>query len=195
MKTTFDSAAFAIPTLDDTPTTVPGTSTEAKPEAQGKGFDSTTHFTRGTTSNQPVTCEKNVQTKSKTNPLDDLVAFETNELALRAAIAAQRAVMALRAENPFAHLLGMRIGLFAGPATLVCQDGRLDYFGQTVATCARLLAEAHSGDILLPASLIELLSANAGVKAGPIFSIGGKGLPASVAVTRLAVEQMVEQPV
>ena len=124
-----------------------------------------------------------------------VVAFETSELALRAAISAQRAVMALRAENPFAHLLGMRIGLFAGPATLVCQDGRLDYFGQTVATCARLLAEAHSGDILLPASLIELLSANVGVKAGPIFSIGGKGLPASVAVTRLAVEQVVEPPV
>ncbi len=117
-----------------------------------------------------------------------VVAFESSEAALRAAVAAQRAVMVLRAENPFSHLLGMRIGLCSGPATLVYQAGRLDYFGQTVATCARLLAEAHAGDILLPASLIELLSAHPGVKAGPIFSIGGKGLPAAVAVTRLAVE-------
>ena len=116
------------------------------------------------------------------------VAFESSEAALRAAVAAQRAVMAVRTDNPFAPLLAMRIGLFAGPATLVCADRRLDYFGQTVAICERLCNEAHGGDILLPANLTALASEQAGVKAGPIFSVSGKGLPAPIAVTRLCVE-------
>lgn len=118
------------------------------------------------------------------------VAFASAESALRAAIAAQRAVMTLRADNPFAHLLGMRLGLFAGAASLVGQDRRLDYFGQTVAICSRLTSEAHAGDILLPSSLLSLCASLPGVKAGPIFSIVGKGLSSAVAVSRLSVEPL-----
>lgn len=117
-----------------------------------------------------------------------LAAFEEVAVALRAAVAAQRAVMALRTDNPFAHLLGMRLGLLTGPATLVCADRRLDYFGQTLAVCERLRSEAHSGDILMPASLIDQLTSLTGVKAGPIFNVAGKGLPTAVAVTRVTVE-------
>jgi class 3 adenylate cyclase len=119
-----------------------------------------------------------------------VAAFSSSESALRAAVLAQRAVMTLRADNPFAHLLGMRLGLYTGSASVVDQDRRLDYFGQTVAICARLASEAHSGDILLPSSMLSLCESIPGVKAGPIFSIVGKGLSSAVSVSRLSVEML-----
>ncbi len=116
------------------------------------------------------------------------VAFEDAGTALRSAIAAKRAVRSLRADNPFAHLLAQKIGLFSGPATVVSIDKRLDYFGQTVAVCDRLLSEAHPGDLLVPAGLLTDVSGMEGIKAGPIFSLSGRGLSTPVAVSRLTVD-------
>ncbi len=116
------------------------------------------------------------------------VAFEDTGNALRAAIAAKRAVRGLRADNPFAHLLLQKIALYFGPATVVSIDKRLDYFGQTMAVCDRMLSEAHPGDLLVPSGLLADVSGMEGIKAGPIFSLTGRGLSAPVAVSRLTFE-------
>lgn len=116
------------------------------------------------------------------------VAFDSGVTALLCAISVKRAVRALRTDNPFAHLLGLKFGLYCGPATVVSVDKRLDYFGQTVAVCDRMLTDAHPGDILVPAELLSDVSGTEGIKAGPIFSLTGRGLSSPVAVSRLTVE-------
>lgn len=116
------------------------------------------------------------------------VAFASGAVALRCAIAVERALRTLRADNPFAHLLLLKFGLYHGPATVVGVDKRLDYFGQTVAVCDRMVSEAHPGDILVPAELLSDVSGMEGIKAGPIFSLTGRGLSSPVAVSRLTVE-------
>ena len=115
-------------------------------------------------------------------------AFPDQAQALSAAILAKRAAQHFRADNPFAHLLSLKMSLCTGPSTLVRLDHRLDYFGQTVATCDRMLVEAHPGDVVLPAECLKEVSAHEKAKAGPIFSLVGKGLPAAISVFRLNLE-------
>lgn len=115
-------------------------------------------------------------------------AFAGDGAALTATWAAKKAVRKLRADNPFAHLLVLKAGVFVGPASVVRVDGRLDYFGQTEAICDRMLAEAHPSDILVSASCLAHTEQHPDLRAGPIFSLAGKGLPTAISVVRLTLE-------
>lgn len=44
--------------------------------------------------------------------------------------------------------MGIKIGLHEGAALAVSDEGRIDYFGQTVNTAARIQGQAHAGEIL-----------------------------------------------
>ena len=68
--------------------------------------------------------------------------------ALRAALHMQRA-LAEAADRQAAGGISMRIGLHAGPSIAVTIDGRLDYYGTTVNTAARLEGQGAGGDVVL----------------------------------------------
>ncbi len=129
-----------------------------------------------------------------------LVAFADAEAAALAAIEAQQAFKALKESQPIGKsAVGLRIGVYAGPAHLVtpghCQ--LLDYFGATLGLCLRLLREAHPGDIVLSADLGEGLAkrpperalAGVGLRLGPRFMLSVRGLDAPVAVMRLNLDE------
>jgi class 3 adenylate cyclase len=107
--------------------------------------------------------------------------------AARAGAAAQLAVAELRSERPELQSLSLRIGLYSGPCALLSQNGRLDYYGVPVLVAARLLREAHPGDVVLPGDLGERAAAELGasVRLGPRFSLAIKGLPLPISIARL----------
>jgi class 3 adenylate cyclase len=103
-------------------------------------------------------------------------------------VAGQQAMASFRNANPQASALSLRIGLYAGPCHLVTQNGRLDYYGQTLLLCTRMLREAHAGDILLPAELGEKAVSTPGLRLGPRFVLTVKGIPTPVPVARLTLD-------
>jgi class 3 adenylate cyclase len=129
----------------------------------------------------------------KTDRDSVLASFPTSEAAIRSAVAGQQAMASFRNANPQAASLSLRIGLYAGPCHLVTQNGRLDYYGQTLLLCSRLLREAHAGDILLPVELGEKAVATPGLRLGPRFVLTVKGIQSSVPVARLNIEQPTER--
>lgn len=125
----------------------------------------------------------------KTERDSALAAFQTSEAAIRAAVAAQHAMASFRSANPKAAALALRIGMYAGPCHLVTQNGRLEYYGQTLLLCTRMLREAHAGDILLPADLGEKLAGTPGLRIGQRFVLTVKGIAAPVPVVRLTIDR------
>lgn len=117
--------------------------------------------------------------------------FREPEAAVRAGAAAMRALAELRSERPELAPLALRIGVFAGPCSLLTQNGRLDYYGLTVLVAGRLLREAHAGDVVVPGDLGERVAAELGesVRLGPRFSIAVKGLPKPVSIARLTLAE------
>lgn len=107
--------------------------------------------------------------------------------AARAGAAAQHAVAELRGERAELQPLSLRIGLYSGPCALLTQNGRLDYYGVPLLVAARLLREAHAGDVVLPGDLGERAAAELGasVRLGPRFSLAVKGLPQPISIARL----------
>jgi len=118
-----------------------------------------------------------------------LAAFQTSEAAIRSALSAQRAMATFRSANPKAAALALRIGMYAGPCHLVTQNSRLDYYGQTLLLCTRMLREAHAGDILLPADLGDKLGKIPGLRVGPRFVLTVKGITDPVPVVRVNLDR------
>ena len=86
-----------------------------------------------------------------------MAVFITEEAALRAAMAAQRQLMAFNLEHHLPqpdHLL-LKIGLHAGPSIYVTLDERLDYFGTTINTAARVQGQAHSSEIVFTDQILD----------------------------------------
>jgi len=50
--------------------------------------------------------------------------------------------------------LGLKVGLHEGPALVIQADGRLDYFGQTINTAARIQGQADADEICLSAPVL-----------------------------------------
>lgn len=126
-----------------------------------------------------------------------LAAFADAATAAQVAVDLQRAFAELRSTSSSgAAGVGLRIGIYVGPAHLVTPQGSglFDYFGTTLGLCLRLLREAHPGDIVLPAELGESLSkrpaeqAIAGLRVGPRFMLSVRGVDAPVAVVRVSLD-------
>ncbi len=62
---------------------------------------------------------------------------------------------AFRAKAPHGALVGLKVGLYAGPCYVVTANGALDYFGQTVNVASRVQHLASSGEIVLPHDVLE----------------------------------------
>jgi class 3 adenylate cyclase len=72
--------------------------------------------------------------------------------AVRAALEVQDTVSAFNARQG-EQAITIKIGLHGGPCIAVTMNDRLDYFGSTVNTAARLQGQSHGGDIVLSESL------------------------------------------
>lgn len=81
--------------------------------------------------------------------------FSSDHDALRAALAAQQALRRFYATRTEAERIEVKIGLHAGPAIVVTLNGRLDYFGTTVNTAARIQGEAGPGEILISRRIFD----------------------------------------
>lgn len=105
--------------------------------------------------------------------------------ALRAALEIQQRF----AEDGDEALSGLRvrIGLHTGPSIAVTIDGRLDYYGTTVNTAARLEAKGEGADIVLSEALVDdpLVAAVLGDVRPEPMQVTLKGLAGQHAVRRL----------
>jgi class 3 adenylate cyclase len=118
-----------------------------------------------------------------------MAAFVDERDALRAAVAMQRAHRQLRLEND-ADVIGLKVGVFAGPCYVVTANGSVDYFGQTVNIAQRLESVAADGDIIVSRQLARAAGEAGwleGVVTGEELSATLKGLQPMAAV-RLRVE-------
>jgi class 3 adenylate cyclase len=70
--------------------------------------------------------------------------------AVRAALAAQRAVALPAKGRP----LALKVGIHAGPCIAVTQNGRLDYFGSTVNLAARLVPLSGGEDVVVSETVL-----------------------------------------
>jgi class 3 adenylate cyclase len=89
------------------------------------------------------------------------------------------------AQHPRAAALDLKIGVNAGPCTVVTANGTIDYFGQTVNQAARIQHLAGAREAVVAESLLDEVHANAAVKAVERFEARVKGIDAPLRVVRL----------
>jgi class 3 adenylate cyclase len=78
-----------------------------------------------------------------------LASFTDARACARAAADALGAFETFRASHDHGELVGLKIGMYAGPAYVVTANGALDYFGQTVNVASRVQHLAGSGEIVI----------------------------------------------
>jgi class 3 adenylate cyclase len=88
-----------------------------------------------------------------------MAAFTSEDGAVRAAVAMQRAFPEFIRRYRYADGVDLKLGVYAGPCFAVTANGVLDYFGQTVNVAARLQAQAEAGDLVLSEELAEAVTA------------------------------------
>ncbi|HWE24310.1 MAG TPA: adenylate/guanylate cyclase domain-containing protein, partial [Myxococcales bacterium] len=88
-----------------------------------------------------------------------MAAFSTDEGAVRAAVAMQRAFPEFIRRYRYAEGIDLKLGVHCGPCFAVTANGVLDYFGQTVNIAARLQGEARAGELVLAKDLTEAATA------------------------------------
>jgi adenylate cyclase len=103
--------------------------------------------------------EQNGGTLVKTIGDAIMAAFASEEGAVRAAVAMQRAFPGFIQRYGYAEDVDLKLGIYPGPCFAVTANGVLDYFGQTVNVAARLQAQAGPGDLVLPTDLAEAAAA------------------------------------
>jgi len=89
--------------------------------------------------------------------------------------------------QPAARALDLKIGINAGPCTIVTANGGIDYFGQTVNGAARLLHLAGEREAVLAEGLVEALPPGAQVVERRLVRVKGIDEPIPVARVRVAV--------
>jgi class 3 adenylate cyclase len=118
-----------------------------------------------------------------------MAAFGRPAPALRAVIAAQRAL----AEAGTEPRLRLKAGLHVGPCIAVTLNGQLDYFGSTVNVAARLQGLARGGDVVVSSAVradpeVEALLAESGSPPAEGFEATLRGFEAQpFAVWRITV--------
>jgi len=87
-----------------------------------------------------------------------MAAFVDPSACARASIAALRAFEGFRAAREHGDLVGIKLGMFAGPCYVVTANGSLDYFGQTVNVASRVQHLADSGQLVVARETWESLA-------------------------------------
>ncbi len=86
-----------------------------------------------------------------------MAVFPSGDLAIRAALAAQRSIDQFNQERSLGDddRLRLKVGIHAGPALAVTLNERLDYFGTVVNAAARLEALANHGETIISRQAFE----------------------------------------
>ncbi|MBL8951644.1 MAG: adenylate/guanylate cyclase domain-containing protein [Myxococcaceae bacterium] len=105
--------------------------------------------------------------------------------AVEAAAETVRGWAAFQAAKPAAVALDVKLGVAAGPCTIVTANGVLDYFGQTVNTAARVQHLASGRQIVLTTELAGTVPA--GVSVAERFEAKVKGIDEPLKLARLVL--------
>ncbi len=116
-----------------------------------------------------------------------LAAFIDPRRCARAAIEALRAFESFRATREHGPLVGLKLGMHAGPCYVVTANGVLDYFGQTVNVASRVQHLAQSGELVLPQEIVAELGDEdlAGMRVVERFETRVKGVEKPLELLRL----------
>jgi class 3 adenylate cyclase len=136
--------------------------------------------------------EQNGGTVVKTIGDAIMAAFTSDEGAVRAAVAMQRAFPDFIRQYHYAEDVDLKLGIYSGPCFAVTANGVLDYFGQTVNIAARLQGQTEGGDLVLPEELAEAAAAGgwlAGSRVTEHFIATLKGIDSPIRVARLRAQR------
>jgi class 3 adenylate cyclase len=78
--------------------------------------------------------------------------------------------------HPLAASVDLKVGVYAGPCTIVKANQTLDYFGQTVNAAARIQHLAGPRELVLGETLAELVPKESGLDAVETFAAKVKGI-------------------
>ncbi len=115
-----------------------------------------------------------------------MAVFADTSSAVEAAAGTVRGWAAFQQAKPLAQQLDVKLGVAAGPCTIVTANGVLDYFGQTVNTASRVQHLAGGRQIVLPAELAETVPQ--GVRLSERFEAKVKGIDVPLKLARLVLE-------
>jgi class 3 adenylate cyclase len=87
--------------------------------------------------------------------------------------------------HPVVTSLDIKIGINAGPCTVVTANGRIDYFGQTVNEAARMQHLAGPREAVIAEPLAELIAPGSRVAPAERFEATVKGITTPLRVVRL----------
>jgi adenylate cyclase len=114
-----------------------------------------------------------------------MAAFTDARSAVAAGIEMLEGWNAFVAAHPAAQSLELKVGVNAGPCTVVTANGTIDYFGQTVNEAARIQHLAGPREAVVAEPLDELVAEGARVDPIERFEARVKGIPAPLRVVRL----------
>jgi class 3 adenylate cyclase len=118
-----------------------------------------------------------------------MATFARGRDALEAAVEMQARWEAFRLAQGDAADLALKVGLHLGPAIAIHNAGKLDYFGTTVNTAARVQGQAVGGDVVVTRALAEDPEASAFLRASGLspepLTVALKGLEGEHALFRL----------
>lgn len=79
-------------------------------------------------------------------------------------------------DHPLAASVDLKVGVYAGPCTIVRANETIDYFGQTVNTAARIQHLAGPRELVLGEGLADLVPQESGLDAVEVFMAKVKGI-------------------
>ena len=94
---------------------------------------------------------------------------------------------AFRESTALAEHLDIKVGLFAGPCTVVTANRALDYFGQTVNSAARVQHLAGPRELVVPSALLDAGEVPGGLRVIERFAATVKGIDAPLDLVRLGL--------
>lgn len=117
-----------------------------------------------------------------------MAAFVHPEDALRAAAELHERLQDALVDKGHDYPTALKIGLHEGPSIVVTLNGRLDYFGQTVNTAARVESTSGAGEIVISQHLASISDGAAALRSlgwqGEPFEAALKGLEQPLAMWR-----------
>ncbi len=118
-----------------------------------------------------------------------MAAFRTPAAGVRAALAMQRRIDALNGSLASPPFLTVKVGLHTGPCLAITANERLDYFGNTVNTAARIEGQSHGGDVVITDAVASDAEVAALLKSLPTsgFEAELKGLSGVQKLVRIEV--------
>jgi class 3 adenylate cyclase len=114
-----------------------------------------------------------------------MAVFADPAQAIATAAQTARGFPALVSRHADAAQLHVKIGIAAGPCTIVTANSVLDYFGQTVNTAARVQHLAGGGEIVLTADLLEAARPDSRLQVTERFEARVKGIDQPLSLVRL----------